>query len=133
MIASLLPATWQLPAAIRNRLGKCVGRQRPMAAEGHLLLVLHAPPKPEEAERTGGSSGATRRASGCPRIWGRASAALAVHIDEYEDAIARLDRKEAKATTVDEYFQVLEQLTPIHRSVRNLYDVLQEARQLCPE
>ena len=45
--------TWQLPAAIRSRLGKCVGRQRPMAADGHLLLVLHAPPKPEAAEREG--------------------------------------------------------------------------------
>ncbi len=53
MAASIIPATWQIPAAIRNRLGNSAGRQRTMAAEDHLLLVLHAPPKPDDSERSG--------------------------------------------------------------------------------
>ena len=132
MIASLLPATWQLPVAIRNRLGKSVGRQRPMAADGHLLLVLHAPPKPEESERTGRFFWRNPQGEWTSKDLGSGSRSLALHLDEYQDAIARLDRLEAKATTVDEYFEMLERLAPLHRSTRNLYDVLQEARQLCP-
>ena len=48
-----LPPDWQLPEAISRRLGDKVGRQRLMATEGHLLFVLHEPPKPGEAERIG--------------------------------------------------------------------------------
>jgi CHASE3 domain sensor protein len=132
MSASILPANWQLPAAIRSRLGKGAGRQRPMAADGHLLLVLHAPPKPETAERQGRFFWRNPQGDWVSKDLGAGIHALAVHIDEYEDAVARLDRLEAQATTVDEYFHILEQLTPIHRSTRNMYDVLQEARQLCP-
>lgn len=132
MSASILPTTWQLPVAIRNRLGKTVGRQRPMAAEGHLLLALHAPPQPEDTERRGRFFWRNPQGEWASKDLGSGIHALAVHIDEYEDAVAKLDRLEAKATTVDEYFHILEQLTPIHRSARNLYDVLQEARQLCP-
>jgi Mg2+ and Co2+ transporter CorA len=132
MGASILPAAWQVPAAFRNRLGKSAGRQRPMFAEGHLLLVLHAPPKPEQAERKGRFFWRNPLGEWTSRDLGAGIHALALHIDEYEDSVGRLDRMEAQATTVDEYFQVLEQLAPIHRSARNLYDVLQEARQLCP-
>ena len=53
MAQPILPSAWQVPAAIRNRLGSRVGRQRTMAADGHLLLVLHAPPKPDDPERVG--------------------------------------------------------------------------------
>ena len=93
---SILPPGWQVPQEFRTRLGASVGCQRPMRADGHLLLVLHAPPKPE-------------------------------------DQIAALDRQEEEARTADAYFGVLEQLTPIHRAVQNLYQVLQEARNMCPD
>ena len=131
MSASILPTTWQLPVAIRNRLGKTVGRQRPMAAEGHLLLGCMLPPT--RRHRAAGEV-FLRNPQGewASKDLGSGIHALAVHIDEYEDAVAKLDRLEAKATTVDEYFHILEQLAPIHRSAHNLYDVLQEARQLCP-
>jgi hypothetical protein len=132
MSGSIIPPAWQLPQAIRNRLGKNVGRQRPMAAEGHLLLVLHAPPKLDVPERKGRFFWRNPQGEWTSKELGSGIHALAVHIDEYEDAVARLDRMEADASTVDEYFRVLEELAPIHRSARNMYDVLQEARQLCP-
>jgi len=53
MEKSILPPGWQVPQEFRTRLGANVGRQRPMLADGHLLLVLHAPPKPEDQVRVG--------------------------------------------------------------------------------
>ena len=50
---SILPPTWDVPAEFRERLGEKVGRQRAMLADGHLLLVLHRPPKGNDPERTG--------------------------------------------------------------------------------
>ena len=41
---SLIPAIWTVPEVFRERLGRRIGRQRMMFADGHLLLVLHAPP-----------------------------------------------------------------------------------------
>ena len=47
--AMIIPPTWSLPEAIRVRLGQTTyGRQRAMFEEGHLLLVLHKPPGPDE-------------------------------------------------------------------------------------
>ena len=53
MGSSILPAAWQIPDKIRNRLGSRAGRQRTMFHDGHLLLVLHAAPKTDETEREG--------------------------------------------------------------------------------
>src|SRR5687767_3348606 len=50
---SILPATWKLPDEIVARLGETAGRQRPMLAGGHLLLVLHEPPGPDDTHRVG--------------------------------------------------------------------------------
>ena len=50
---NILPPTWVVPPAIRERLGDKVGRQRAMTADGHLLLVLHKPPKAGDNERQG--------------------------------------------------------------------------------
>ena len=48
---SPLPETWRVPQVFRSRLGEHAGRQRTMFADGHLLLVLHAPPRRDEAKR----------------------------------------------------------------------------------
>jgi hypothetical protein len=42
--SNLLPPDWDVPAKIRARLGTTAGRQRLIQEDGHLLLVLHAPP-----------------------------------------------------------------------------------------
>ena len=51
--SSLLPAAWAVPDVFRRRLGDQAGRQRAMHEEGHLLLVLHAPPSPDSPHREG--------------------------------------------------------------------------------
>ena len=52
-VRSLLPLSWQVPDEFHRRLGDQPGRQRTMKADGHLLVILHAPPKPDETEREG--------------------------------------------------------------------------------
>lgn len=45
-----IPESWDLPATIHKRLGDAAGRQRVMDEEGHLLLILHRAPEPEDNE-----------------------------------------------------------------------------------
>jgi hypothetical protein len=132
MPTTIIPATWQIPDTIRNRLGSQVGRQRAMFHEGHLLLVLHAPPKSQDAQRQGRFFWRNPQGEWASKDLGVGIRALARHIEEYEEIIARLDREEEHATTADKYFQVLESLAPVYRAARNMHHVLQEARKLCP-
>ena len=47
---NFVPKSWELPESIRKRLGDDAGRQRLMDEEGHLLMILHQPPEPEESD-----------------------------------------------------------------------------------
>ena len=49
--ASPLPKSWEIPDAIRNRLGREAGPQRAMLEEGHLLVIAHRMPGPDERVR----------------------------------------------------------------------------------
>ena len=50
----IIPPTWSMPEAIRLRLGQTTyGRQRAIFEQGHLLLVLHKPPGPDDRTRDG--------------------------------------------------------------------------------
>lgn len=130
--APLLPATWEVPAEFRERLGETVGRQRLMSSEGHLLLVTHKPPKPDEDERQ-------------PRLFwrqpdgtwassdGGGPGAIAKHLGEFSEMLESFENLEHDAARADEYFAILEGLAPLHRAIRNLYAVLQEARQSIPD
>ncbi len=133
MLSTIIPATWQIPDQIRKRLGSSVGRQRTMFHDGHLLLVLHAPPAPEETQRQGRFFWRTPQGEWTSKELGPGTRALSRHLDEYEELIARLDREEEQAASAEAYFAVLEHLTPVCRASRNLHDVLQEARKLCPD
>lgn len=127
---NILPPTWEIPAAIRERLGDKVGRQRAMAAEGHLLLVLHKLPKPNDNERQGRFFWRKPDGSWLSSDLGPSSAAIAKHLAEYSDVVERFDRQEDSATTVDEMFRIIEAMGPVHRSTRNMHGALQEARTL---
>ncbi len=130
---SILPAGWQVPKEFRDRLGKTVGRQRPMVAEKNLLLALHAPPKTEDTVRIGRFFWRSPDGTWKSNDLGSGIAALGRQLDEYGDLVAALDRQEENAKTADDYFAVLERLTPLLRAARNQHQVLQEARKECPE
>src|SRR5688500_3360233 len=120
-LKSIIPATWEVPAEFKSRLGEKVGRQRAMLSEGHLLLVLHAPPKKDEAQRRGRLFWRKPDGSWLSNELGAGSAALARHLGEFEDLVERLDRQEDTAAGVTELFGILESMSPVHRTARNLH------------
>jgi len=130
---SILPPAWQVPQVFRDRLGANVGRQRPMVADGHLLLVLHAPPNYHDHERVGRFFWHAADGAWMSKEFGSGISALNKHLDEYEDLIAQLDQQEEKASSAEDYFEVVERLSPIYRAARNQHQALQEARKLCPD
>jgi len=130
---SILPAAWDVPREFRERLGAKVGRQRAMFEDGHLLLVLHAPPEPGEDERTGRFFWRRPDGTWTASALGSGVAALHKHVEEYADVVADYDQREERAATATEYFSVLGGLTPLLRAASNLHQVLQEARRLSPE
>ncbi|HUG93713.1 MAG TPA: hypothetical protein VML55_22980 [Planctomycetaceae bacterium] len=132
MPASVAPAVWEIPQVIRARLGDQVGRQRAMFHDGHLLLVLHAPPGPDELERRGRLFWREPNGTWHSTEQGAGKAALARHIDEYAELLEALERRWREAKTADEYFAVLNAAAPLHRAARNLHHTLQQARESVP-
>ncbi len=130
---NLLPAVWSVPDVFRQRLGSTVGRQRLMAADGHLLLVLHLPPKPDESARRGRFL--WRDAAG---VWhgsdtGTGVVAVRKHLDEYAEVLERYEQLESQAAHADQYLELVEGLSPLVRSTRNQHTVFQQAREQCPQ
>ncbi len=130
---SLIPADWKLPEAFRQRLGRSAGRQRLMQADGHLLLVLHEVPLPDDVTRRGvlfwRDDQGVWKSSYNPD--GRA--ALQEHIEKYATKLEEFDQLEQEAAAAEEYSRLLEGMAPISRSVRNMLEVLQEARRAMPD
>ncbi|MCX4243551.1 CorA family divalent cation transporter [Paraliomyxa miuraensis] len=129
---SLLPADWDVPPSILGRLGHTVGRQRVIHESGHVLVIVHRVPGPEEDERHGCLSwrepgGRWRSADGRE---GRV--ALRETIDEYASTLARLDDRIERSPGIDEHFEIIEHLAPIARAARHLHETLQQARDACP-
>ena len=130
---SPLPDAWKAPQVFRNRLGESAGRQRAMFADGHLLLVLHEPPKPDEPRRGARLFWRAPDGSWRSNALGSGVQALRKHLDEYAAAVERLEEAEERAERGDDYFEVLRQISPLRRAARNMHETLQEARQLVPE
>jgi len=126
---SLIPASWDVPAIFRNRLGKQVGRQRAMVSDGHLLLVLHSPPEVDENDRHGRLFWRKPDGSWKVKCSDSTIKSLHGHLNDYRQRIEKLDEQEAVAKSADEYFEVISNLLPLHRAVRNLHQALQTARQ----
>jgi hypothetical protein len=130
MPKSPLPPSWDLPQEIRTRLGEKLGRQRAMSAAGHLLLILHAPPRADENERVGRAY--WRKPDGTWQSSETAGGAntVAKHLEEFARRLEQLDHSVDAAVLARDYFAVMSQLSPLVRTVRNLHKTLQEAREL---
>lgn len=128
-----LPSGWELPAEIVERLGRKVGRQRAMEEQDHLLLILHAPPKPGQDEREARVFWRKPDGSWSTNTRGKGPKAILEHIAEYQAQIDALESREETAQTAEEFFGVLDQATPLARACRNMYAALQQARDLVPE
>jgi hypothetical protein len=129
----LLPAAWNVPKSFRDRLGSQVGRQRIMFADGHLLVILHEPPRPDETRRGGRLFWREPDGTWHSNSLGSGIRALNQHLDEYAQVVQSLEEREERAQTSDEYFPLLQAIAPLFRAARNMYDTLQLARETVRE
>src|SRR5215217_7574278 len=127
-----LPPDWQVPDLFARRLGDAAGRQRVMAADGHLLLILHAPPAPGDPDRAGRAFWRDPAGDWRSKGLGDGPQALGRHLAEFADRADELDGQLQAAETAADYYALLQALAPLHRTARNLHAVLQEARTLAP-
>lgn len=124
-----LPKMWEVPEVFRERIGDRSGRQRAMLAEGHLLLILHQAPRPNEDRRVAAFFWRQPDGNWMSSEHGAGLAALNLHVDAYESVIDHWETQEDEAVSAASYFEVLDRLAPVHRAVRNLHAVLQDARK----
>ncbi|MEN6494010.1 MAG: CorA family divalent cation transporter [Thermoguttaceae bacterium] len=129
---SPLPELWKIPPVFRQRIRESIGRQRVMQADGHVLLVLHAPPKANEHERAArffwrSPDGSWQSTSGA------GIGALQKHLAEYDGMLQKLDQMQDDAEWAKDFLEILQQIAPLRRSTRNLYETLQEAREIVSE
>lgn len=130
---TVLPATWKVPEVFRARLGEIAGRQRAMAADGHLLLVLHAPPKPGDDEREPRLFWRDAEGQWKSNSMGAGIQSLRTHLAQFAEREDQLDAKLETGQGAKDFFSVLQASAPLHRSARNLHSTLQQARELLPE
>lgn len=129
VVRVLIPVSWEVPAIFRNRLGNQVGRQRAMVADGHLLLILHSPPEPDEHDRQGRLFWRLPDGTWKVNCPDSPIKSLHGHLKECRERIENLEEQEAVAKSADEYFKVISDLLPLHRAARNMHAAIQTARQ----
>ncbi len=141
-----IPSGWDLPAALRARIGQGSGRQRAMVCDGHLLIVLHRVPTANQNTREGvmfwrapaGADAENALDSPMPAEW-RSTAtkdglpSMRLHLDEYERVIAELEKRYEAAKDARDLFEILEADAPIYRSATNLGNALQSALDQMPD
>lgn len=128
--ASILPKLWTIPDSIRNRLGREPGPQRAMLEEGHLLIILHQLPQPDEHQRKPALFWRSPEGEWKTNLQGTGLAALNDHLRTYDHKLTELEDAENLASTATEYHTVLEKLAPVLRSSRGLHRTMQQAREL---
>jgi hypothetical protein len=128
--AMIIPPTWALPEAIRVRLGQnTYGRQRAIFEEGHLLLVLHRPPGPDDAAREGNLFWRNLAGDWQFSRGGPGPGALKRQVQTYAELESKLTQSYEEAADITALFDLVEALTPLVRAARNMHAALQAARE----
>jgi hypothetical protein len=130
---SALPPTWNVPQLFRDRVGEQAGRQRAMFADGHLLLILHAPPSDDHSERGARFFWRSPDGTWLSNSLGSGPRSLRRHVDEFLAQTESLEKLEDEADRSHEYDALLSRITPLLRTARHLHATLQEARELVRE
>ena len=130
---TIVPATWTIPAQLQARLGDSAGRQRAMTADGHLLLVLHEPPGPDDRVRKARLFWRQPSGEWNSSTKGAGPQALKKHLAEFSERVDQLENKLQAADGAADYFQLLQEVAPLNRNSRNLHAALQQAREMVPD
>ena len=128
-----IPLAWDVPEEFRNRLGRHVGRQRLMCQDDQLLLVLHAPPLPDEDERQGRFFWRKPDGTWASDQLGQGPGSVMRHLKEYDQRLSELEKREDEAEDAEDHFAIMESLAPLHRAIRNMHAVMQDLRKRLPE
>lgn len=104
-----------------------------MCEDDHVLLVLHAPPMPDEDERHGRFFWRKADGTWVSDQFGQGPGSIMKHIDQYDQRIGELEKLEDEAKAAEDHFLILESLSPLHRAIRNMHSVIQELRKRHPE
>jgi hypothetical protein len=132
-MSAVLPKTWKVPDTFHARLGEQAGHQRTMAADDHLLLILHKAPEPGNPERVPvlywrDPSGTWKSTGG-----GAGMAELKGHLDAFGAVIDKLEARMEQPPSAENYFDILQHTGPLLRTVRNMHVALQQAREAMPD
>ena len=124
-----LPEKWLIPESLQKRFGtKGIGKQRAMAADGHLLLILHKLNDKLETEAVvfwRNPQGDWQDSLRGKSIYNLRSL-ISVFIEKEEELSRFYDR----ASHPEDYFDLLEILVPMVRTAKNMAVTLQQAREL---
>ena len=129
-----IPETWNLPESIRKRLGDSVGKQRVMDEDGHLLLLLHAPPTADDNEvRSAVVFWRDPEGDWKSHPLDGGLLGLESHLASYRNKIHKLDEDLDGAKSPREFFDVMRNTHPMQRATRGMMEVMQEARKRRPD
>jgi len=129
-MSNVIPHNWEVPKIFRDRLGSHAGRQRTMHHDGHLLIILHDAPRPDDAARTGRLF--WRKPDGTWKSTGSNAtniAALKAHVEDYGKAEDALEARATVATTAADWFSLIHESAPLLRAARAMTAALQDARE----
>lgn len=129
----MIPQRWDVPRSIRQRVGHKLGRQRALADEGHVVLVLHRPPEHGAREREGALFWRSPKGEWKTTDRGNGLGALTSALEAYEAALDKLETTYEDASGSAAYFHLLEALVPLDRAARNQFEALEDASEAAPE
>jgi hypothetical protein len=125
-----LPPSWSLPDSVRKRVSPTTfGRQRAIAEEGHLVLLLHRPPKAEDISREGVAFWRNLEGEWQMSRGGAGTGGLKKLVADYAAEELRLAQAYEAGTDSLSLFEVLEAVVPLSRAARNLHAALQAGRE----
>jgi hypothetical protein len=126
----ILPPSWQLPDDLERRIGQTTyGRQRAIYEDGHLVLVLHKPPGPDDAGREGVLFWRDPKGEWHSSRSGQGHSLVKRHIQKYVELEAKLSEGYERAVDASTLFDLLAAATPLARASRNMHQALQAGRE----
>ena len=128
-----LPPGWKLPNEIVRRLGSKAGKQRVIAENSHVLIILHKAPLKHESHRESIFLWRDPKGKWSASEGGHGLSALSYFLENYSRIEESLEESYEKAENSKEFFDLLEKLAPVQRSVKNASKTLQAAREFAGE
>ena len=126
----IIPHNWQIPESIRGRVGtNTYGRQRAIIEDGHLLLILHDKPEPDQDERKGSLFWRTPEGEWKSSRGGKSIQSLKDFIGEYHNAHEDLEQAYDEARSAKDFFRILEIAIPLKRAANHAFEAVQSARE----